>query len=261
MFQSAVAGGIAGTGDATETGTRPPMKTLPDPNAPVDGAPSSPAAPADPQAAAQPTLGNPNVQQWLDSYFARGTNATVSIPPSSFEAAPGAGNGYENSYYGPDAIYNQALCNMAGNHFAKMTGINPALFTSQLPGIPSKQAQDDYDTMLAAKNLQRLESGQPIDTSAYWSDPGPITAGNRTCTSAELGYAGPGQSSGPQPIYLSVNSQIKGTNTFMVPGYAGTVSGLQPGRYYTLQQLEAAGLTKGQESNQFNPGSWTEVKA
>ena len=205
----------------------------------------------------QPTLGDPDVQQWLESYCERGGATNVTISPSSYQAAPGAGNGYQNCSYGPDAIYNQALCNVVGNAYAASTGDNAALFTSQLPGIPSKQAQADYDAELASKNLQRLESGQPIDTSAYWSDPGPLSAGGVTYTSAQLGYAGPGQSSGPEPIYLSSTSQIQGTDSFELPGYTGTVTGLQPGRYYTLQELEAAGLPKGQEGNQLNPGSWS----
>jgi hypothetical protein len=84
-----------------------------------------------------------------------------------------------------------------------------------------------------------------------------MTVNGITYTSQELGYAGPGQSSGPQPIFISQANQIPGTNTFSVPCYNGTVSGIQPGRYYTLQQLEKAGLPAGQADGQAHPGSWT----
>ncbi|MGA3044180.1 MAG: hypothetical protein ABSF54_25675, partial [Bryobacteraceae bacterium] len=123
------------------------------------------------------------------------------------------------------------------------------------PGIPATAAQQAYDALLANENAQRLASGQPIDTAAYWSDPGPVSYDGVTYTSQELGYAGPGQSSGAEPIYIS--QAIPGTNTFAVPGYSGTVTGIEPNRYYTLQQLEQAGLQAGQPDAQFHPGSWS----
>src|ERR1022692_977981 len=63
------------------------------------------------------------------------------------------------------------------------------------------------------------------------------------------------------PIYISQANQIQGTNTFSVPGYTGTVTGIQPGLYYTLQQLEQAGLQSGQPDAQFHPGSWTTTQS
>jgi hypothetical protein len=163
--------------------------------------------------------------------------------------------------YGPEQIFTQAMANQAGNDFASKTGDNPAQFTSQLPGLPTAQAQNEYDSSLALENAQRLSTGQPIDTAAYWSDPGPLNYMGNTYTSQELGYAGPGQSSGPEPIYISQGDQIRETGTYSVPGYSGTVTGIQPNRYYTLQQLEQAGLKSGQPDAQFHPGSWPLVAA
>lgn len=206
----------------------------------------------------QPTLGAPDVQDWLTSYYTEQGDASAA--QASYVPAQGAGNNYPSgSVYGPDQIFAQALANQDGQGFATLAGDNPAEFTSQLPGIPSTQAQQQFDQRLALENLGRLQSGQPIDTTAYWSDPGPITTGGVTYTSQELGYAGPGQSSGPQPIYISTSNQLQGSDKFSVPGYNGTVSGLQPDRYYTLQQLEKAGLPPGQADGQFHPGSWTET--
>jgi hypothetical protein len=211
--------------------------------------------------AAQTGLGDPDVQAWLNSYYTErsgGNPQGASVPNIPYEGAPGAGSNYSaNSVYGPDQIYTQALYNQNGYLFANMTGSSPANFTSQLPGIPTQQAQQEFDSLLANENAQRLASGQPIDTTAYWSDPGPITVNGQTYTSQELGYAGPAQSSGAEPIYISQGDQIPGTNTFSVPGYSGTVTGLQPDRYYTLQQLEQAGLKSGQPDAQFHPGSWS----
>lgn len=210
--------------------------------------------------AAQTSLGAPDVQGWLDSYYVEkgaANSATVSYQP-----APGAGDNFPaGSVYGPDAVFAQALANQAGNAFASMTGNNAAEFTSQLPGIPSQPVQQEFDRRLALENLQRLESGQPVDTTAYWSDPGPITTGGKTYTSQDLGYAGPGQSSGPQPIYISRANRIQGADTYSVPGYAGSVTGIQPGRYYTLKQLEQAGLKAGQPDAQFHPGSWSATQS
>jgi hypothetical protein len=206
--------------------------------------------------AAQASLGDPDVQGWLTSFYAEQGDASAAN--TSYQPAAGAANNFPTgSVFGPDAIFAQALANQDGNAYAAMTGDNPAGFTSQLPGIPTEQAQQQFDQRLALENLGRLQSGQPIDTTAYWSDPGPITTGGVTYTSQDLGYAGPGQSSGPQPIYLSQANEYAGTNTFAVPGYSGTVAGLQAGRYYTLQQLEQAGLKAGQPDAQFHPGSWT----
>lgn len=215
------------------------------------------------QSGAQPSLGDPNVQGWLDSYYSQmraanpffgsgGVDATTS-----YQAAAGAPNQYTaDTVYGPDQIYGQALANQVGNAYAAMTGADPASFTSQLPGAPSTQAQQLYDKMLAHQNALKLESGQPIDTAAYWSDPGPLTINGHTYTSEQLGYAGPGQSSGAEPIYISQAHQVAGTDTFRVPGYTGTVQGIQPGRYYTLEQLQQAGLPAGQPDAQVHPGSW-----
>jgi hypothetical protein len=205
---------------------------------------------------AQPTLGDPDVQGWLNTYYAQigdSTDAAISDQP-----ATGAGNNYpDGSVYGPDAIYTQALDNQIGNSFAGLTGANAADYTGQLPGIPSPQAQQQSDQELAMENAQRLSWGQAIDTSAYWSDPGSLNFEGTTYTAQELGYAGPGQSSGPQPILISAADEIGTTGTYGVPGYSGTVSGVQPGCFYTLQQLEQAGLSSGQPDTQFHPGSWT----
>jgi hypothetical protein len=235
-------------GDATKTATQ---------GAALSAAfADSVSGPVSPVPAAETSLGDPDVQGWLNSYYAE--RGAASAANTSYQPATGAGNNFPaGSVYGPDAIYAQALANQVGNSYASLTGDNAAEFTSQLPGIPSQPAQQEFDRRLALENLQRLESGQPIDTTAYWSDPGAITTGGHTYTSQELGYAGPGQSSGPQPIYISIANQIQGTDTFSVPGYTGTVTGIQPGRYYTLQQLEQAGLKSGQPDAQFHPGSWS----
>ncbi len=212
--------------------------------------------------AAPANSGDPNVQTWLNSYYTEmsATNPAVSATSAdiSYQPAAGAGSYYTaDSIIGPDQVYTQAIYNQNGNAFASMTGENAANLTSQLPGIPDATAQQEFDTLLSNENANRLATGSAIDTSAYWSDPGPVTVNGHTYTSQELGYAGPCQSSGPQPIYLSANEQIAGTNTFCVPGYTGTVTGLQPGRYYTLQQLEQAGLPSGQPDAQSHPGSWS----
>jgi hypothetical protein len=205
---------------------------------------------------AQATLGDPDVQGWLNTYYAQigdPTDATISDQP-----ATGAGNNYpDGSVYGPDAIYTQALDNQIGNSFAALAGANAADYTGQLPGIPSQQVQQQSDQDLSMENAQRLSTGQAIDTSAYWSDPGSLNFEGTTYTAQELGYAGPGQSSGPQPILISVADEVGTTGTYGVPGYSGTVSGVQPGLFYTLQQLEQAGLPSGQPDTQFHPGSWT----
>ncbi len=205
----------------------------------------------------QPALGDPDVQGWLNSYYTQ--QGAPNAANTSYQPATGAPNNYpDGSVYGPDQIFAQALANQDGNVFATMAGSNAAQFTSQLPGVPSQQAQQEFDRRLALENVSRLQSGQPIDTTAYWSDPGPITTGGVTYTSKELGYAGPGQSSGPQPIYISIADKVAG-GAFTVPGYSGTVTGVQPGRYYTLAQLEQAGLKTGQPDGQFHPGSWSET--
>jgi hypothetical protein len=239
-------------GDATKTATQ--ERSL---SAATAGSASDP--PRTPNAA-ETSLGDPDVQDWLNSYWAE--MGVASDANMSFQPAPGAGSNYSaDSVYGPDQIYIQAVYNQGGNAFASLTGDNPADFTSQLPGIPTTQAQQAFDQDLALENAQRLASGQPIDTAAYWSDPGPITFEGKTYTSQELGYAGPGQSSGPEPIYISQGDEIPGTNTFSVPGYSGTVTGIQPNCYYTLQQLENAGLPAGQPNAQFQPGSWTTTQS
>jgi len=244
-------------GDATHVAT--PRTELP--AASAASAPSVPS-PVSTAPAAPASLGDPDVQGWLNSYYAEmgaASNGPANIP---YQPAPGAGSNYSaDSIYGPDQIYTQALYNQNGYVFANLTGGNPANFTSQLPGIPTTPAQQEYDSLLANENAQRLASGQPIDTAAYWSDPGPVTYQGHTYTSQELGYAGPGQSSGPEPIYISRGEQIAGTDTFFVPGYSGTVTGIQPERYYTLQQLEQAGLKTGQPDAQFHPGSWTTTQS
>ena len=221
--------------------------------APAADSASDPASTA---SAAGSGLGEPDVQNWLDSYYTE--IGAASFASTSYQPAPGAGSNYSaDSVYGPDQIYTQALYNQGGNAFAALTGDNPANLTSQLPGIPSQPVQEAFDRDLALENAQRLASGQPIDTGAYWSDPGPLSFEGTTYTSQELGYAGPEQSSGPQPIYISQGDQIPGTNNFSVPGYSGTVTGIQANGYYTLEQLENAGLKAGQPDAQFHPGSWT----
>ncbi|MGA2134480.1 MAG: hypothetical protein ABSH50_19490 [Bryobacteraceae bacterium] len=221
------------------------------------------AAPAD---SSGQVLGSPDVQSWLNSFYAQ--QAKLNLPgdqamglsaTTPWEPAAGAGDLYTpDTMYGPDQVYTQALANQVGNQFATLTGTNAADLTSQLPGVPSQQAQNAFDSWLAQSNAQRLASGQPIDTSAYWSDPGPVTLNGTTYTSAQLGYCGPGQSSGPEPIYIASNNQV-GPDTFTVPGYSGTVKGIQPNQYYTLQQLEKAGLQTGQPDAQYHPGSWSDT--
>lgn len=239
-------------GDAT--------KTVPHGTALLAAPAHSASSPVSTASAAQPSLGDPDVQGWLNSYY--GEMGEASAAGISYQPAPGAANNFPSgTMYSPDAIYTQALDNQIGNSFASLTGDNAAQFTFQLPGIPSQEVQQQFDQTLALENAQRLASGQAIDTTAYWSDPGPIDYEGTTYTSQELGYAGPGQSSGPQPIYISTANQVPGTNTFSVPGYNGTVTGIQPGSYYTLQQLEQAGLPAGQPNGQFQPGSWTTTQS
>ena len=239
-------------GDASETATQRTFLSA----APADSVSSPPST----VPAAGASLGDPDVQDWLNSYYTEMGAASDANAP--YQAATGAGSNYSaDSVYGPDQVYAQALSNQDGYAFASLTGGNPASFTSQLPGIPDTQAQQAFDQELAMENAQRLASGQPIDTGAYWSDPGPISFEGQTYTSQELGYTGPGQSSGPEPIYISQGDLVPGTNTFSVPGYSGTVTGIQPNCYYTLQQLEDAGLTAGQPDAQFHPGSWTTTPA
>ena len=209
------------------------------------------------------TLGDPDVQGWLDNYYVQqqaagtaGVTDTVTASTSYQPATGAALSTIDEGVYGPDAIYTQALANQIGNGFAAMTGEDPGHFTAQLPGVPSVEVQQAFDHQLAYNNAQRLLAGEPIDTAAYWSDPGPLTLGGRTFTSQELGYAGPGQSSGPEPIWISDANQV-GPDTFTVPGYSGTVSGIKPGHFYTLEQLEKAGLPPGQPEGRFVPGSWS----
>jgi hypothetical protein len=239
-------------GDATKTATQ----LVAQPPAPVTSG-STNTVPA-----AQTSLGDPDVQAWLNSYYAERTTSNPEDAESAqipFEPASGAGSNYTaNSVIGPDQIFTQALYNQNGYLFANMTGSNPASLTSQLPGIPTQQAQQEFDGELALENAGRLATGQPIDTAAYWSDPGSVTLDGQTFTSQQLGYTGPGQSSGPEPIYISQGDQVPGTtNKFSVPGYSGTVTGVQADRYYTLQQLEQLGLKSGQPDTQFQPGSWS----
>jgi hypothetical protein len=229
-----------------------------------------PTSTAQPQAAtanSQTSLGDPNVQGWIDSFYSQreaensstGTAGGMSAS-TSYQPAPGAGSIYtQDTMYGPDQIYQQAIANQIGNSFAALTGLNAADLTSQLPGVPSEQAQKAFDGLMAEQNAQRLASGQPIDTSAYWSDPGSVTMDGTTYSAKELGYSGPAQSSGPEPIYISAANQVQGTDTFTVPGYEGTVKGIEPGKYYSLQQLEQAGLKSGQPDAQYHPGSWPGV--
>jgi hypothetical protein len=238
-------------GDATKTATQ----LVAQPAAPVASTPTSKLP------IPQSSLGDPDVQAWLNSYYAERTTSNPEDAESAqipYEPNLGAGSNYSaNSVIGPDQIYTQALYNQNGYLFANMTGSNPANFTSQLPGIPTQQAQKEFDGELALENAGRLASGQPIDTAAYWSDPGSVTVDGQTFTSQQLGYAGAAQSSGPEPIYISQGDQVPGTNNFSGPGYSGTVTGVQPDRYYTLQQLEQLGLKSGQPDTQFQPGSWS----
>lgn len=237
-------------GDATKT-ARPAAP-------PATSADTTPQ-PASTDTGTDASLGDPDVQAWLNSYWKeQGAPSEADI---SYQSATGAGNNYPaGGIWGPDAIFAQALANQAGNAFAKLTGDDPTDLTSQLPGIPTQQAQNEYDQRLAMENAGRLASGQPIDTTAYWSDPGSITLDGTTYSSAQLGYAGLAQSSGPQPIYISCANEVA-PNTFSVPGYTGTVTGIQPGRFYTLQQLQQAGLSTGQPDGQFHPGSWSETQS
>lgn len=226
----------------------------------VDAAPAKLTASDTP---AQGTLGDPDVQDWLNSYYKEraATNPQESASDANVPYQPAAGKGVDSypagSVYGPDQVYVQALYNQNDGLFSTLMGQDPSSAMSQLPGIPTQAAQQAWDQQLAVMNAQRLASGQPIDTSAYWSDPGSLNYDGHVYTSAELGYAGPGQSSGPEPIYISSGNQIPGTNNFMVPGYSGIVTGIQPNKFYTLQQLEQAGLKAGQPDTQYHPGSWT----
>ncbi len=235
-------------GDATKAAATTPAAT----------SATSVTSPTPADTAGDPTLGNPDVQAWLTSYYTQEGDASAAN--ASYQAAEGAGNNYPaGTVYGPDQIYAQALANQDGNAFASLTGDSAAGFTSQLPGIPSAEAQQQFDQRLALENVARLQSGQPIDTTAYWSDPGSITTGGVTYSAQELGYCGPGQSSGPEPIYISTANRIQGTDKYSVPGYTGTVAGIEPGRYYTLAQLQQAGLPSGQNDGQFYPGCWSET--
>ncbi|HTQ53595.1 MAG TPA: hypothetical protein VMI94_03990 [Bryobacteraceae bacterium] len=235
-----------------------------DPAAAAATAPASTNTSSEPSAAdSTPTLGDPNIEGFLGSYYERPAQGTAEASAAaasaeiSYQPADGAPTIYSPDWaYGPDQIYMQALANQAGNAFAEHTGMDPALVTAQLPGIPTVQAQQQFDGWLALNNAQRLASGQPIDTAAYWSDPGPVTYKGVTYTSAQLGYCGPGQSSGPEPIFISRANQV-GPDTYTVPGYQGTVKGIQPERYYSLQQLQQAGLQTGQPDTQYYPGSWS----
>ena len=228
--------------------------------------PARTAVPTNPQPqSAPPTLdepaglGSPNVQAYLNSYYAQadtnsGGSGVLSASTPYEPPAGAAPSALDEGLYGPDAIFAQALANQSANSFAAATGLPNV--AAQLPGIPSQQAQQAFDQNLAYSNALRLLAGEPIDTAAYWSDPGSFTIQGKTFTSAQLGYAGPGQSSGPEPIFISDANQ-RGPDTFTVPGYSGTVTGIQPGRFYTLQQLEQAGLPSGQPDTQFVPGSWS----
>jgi hypothetical protein len=239
--------------DKTVEVTSPAVSSSTGAKQPIDSASSDANGPTVDESG----LGEPDIQSYLNQYWsaAEQPNAgNISYPP-----AQGAGDNYPaGSVYGPDAVYTQAVANQIGNFFAGLAGSNPASLTSQLPGIPRQQVQQQFDQTLALENANRLASGQPIDTSAYWGDPGPVSLNGVTYTSQELGYVGPGQSSGPQPIFISVANLVPGTTgTFSVGGYSGTVTGIQAGRYYTLQQLEQAGLPARQPDTQFQPGSWS----
>jgi len=115
--------------------------------------------PASTVPAAQATLGDPDVQGWLNTYYAQigdSTDAAISDQP-----ATGAGNNYpDGSVYGPDAIYTQALDNQIGNSFAGLTGANAADYTGQLPGIPSPQAQQQSDQELAMETRSGCRGGK-----------------------------------------------------------------------------------------------------
>ncbi len=236
------------TTPATRTATRP-ADSVADPTRTLPGS--------------QPVLGKPDVQGFLTTFYAQraaetstpGGAMSASTPFQAPAAAPTIWS--PDDPYGPDQIFQQAISNQCANAFASLTGTDPATITAQLPGIPTTQAQQQFDSWLAQSNAQRLASGQPIDTGAYWSDPGPVTLNGVTYTSQQLGYCGPGQSSGPEPIFISIADQV-GPDTYTVGGYQGTVKGIQPGRYYTLQQLEQAGLPSGQADTRFYPGSWTQ---
>src|ERR1039457_3414233 len=166
-------------GDATKTGAQ--VAALPAASAVSD--PVSTVPPA------QTSLGDPDVQGWLNSYYTE-EGAPSASANTSYQPAQGAGSNFPaGSIFGPDAIFAQALANQAGNAFATMTGDNPAGFTSQLPGIPTPQAQQEFDRRLALENVDRLQSGQPIDTTAYWSDPGPITTGGVFRSATDLYFA------------------------------------------------------------------------
>jgi len=222
--------------------------------------PTNPEPQSSPPTLDEPAgLGSPNVQAYLNSYYAQadassGGSGVLSASTPYEPPAGAAPSNLDEGLYGPDAIYAQALANQSANNFAASTGLPNV--AAQLPGIPSRQAQQAFDQNLAYSNAERLLAGDAIDTAAYWSDPGSITIQGKTFSSAQLGYAGPGQSSGPEPIFISDANQ-RGPDTFTVPGYSGTVTGIQPGHFYTLQQLEQAGLKTGQPDAQFVPGSWS----
>ena len=150
----------------------------------VSAGPASPAASTVP--AAQTSLGQPDVQGWLNTYDLQSNkyiagiqldslgNGAVAIQKNSgaattsYQPAQGAANNFPTgSVFGPDAIFAQAFANQAGNAFATMTGNSAEQFTSQLPGTPSEASQQEFDRRLALENLGRLQSGQPIDTTAY----------------------------------------------------------------------------------------------
>ncbi len=208
------------------------------------------------------TLGQPDIQSWLKSYYqelsANDPFLSANASSTPYAAPDGAANNYPSgSVYGPDQVFTQALYNQNGYQFASETGQNASEFTSQLPGVPSLAVQQQFDSDLALENAERLASGQAIDTAAYWSDPGSLSYDGHLYTAQELGYSGPAQSSGAEPIFISDSDKIAGTNTYSVPGYSGTVTGLKPNGWYTLQQLEEAGLKSGQPDAQFHPGSWS----
>jgi len=262
LFEDAAEAAIPKTDVSTATAATASAATASAASASAASASAASAsdAAASTASAADTSLGDPDVQGWLDSYWAEAGNA--SDAHISYQPVAGAPNNYPaGSVIGPDTIYTQALDNQLSTVFSGLTGDNPAEYQSQLPGIPSQQVQQQFDQNLAMENAQRLSLGDAIDTSAYWSDPGPINYEGTTYTSQELGYAGPEQSSGPQPIYISEANQIGTTGTYGVPGYSGTVSGIQPGRYYTLQQLEQAGLQTGQPDTQDHPGSWSTTQS
>lgn len=175
-------------GDATKTATEGTSQSATATTPAASGSTSTPA-----------TLGEPDVQGWLTSYYTEmaATNPLMSPLEANvpFQPASGATNNYSSgSVYGPDQVFTQAVYNQNGYCFASLTGQNPSNFMSQLPGIPTQAAQKEYDTILALTNAQRLATGQPIDTAAYWSDPGSVSYDAVTYTAQELGYAGPGQS-------------------------------------------------------------------